>query len=79
MEQNHEYKPIRVYSTFNQTELLIVKGVLDLEGIPYETKNEIFASLFPGANGLATIDILVDKTDAERAGEILGPFIKKGS
>jgi len=81
MEQQHpKYIPIKVYSTFNQQDLLFAKMALDREGIRYETQNENFSALYPGTSPLATVDILVNQSDVERAGEILKPVIegKKG-
>lgn len=75
-QQNSEYKPIKVYSVFNQQDLLLAKMALEREGILYETRNEQFAALYPGANGLATVDLFVNQSDFERAGEILKPFIQ---
>ncbi len=77
MEQQHpKYIPIKVYSTFNQQDLLFAKMALDREGIRYETQNENFSALYPGADGLATVDVLVNQSDVERAGEILKPIIE---
>ena len=44
---------------------------LEREGIKYETQNENFSALYPGTSPLATIDVLVNQNDVERAGEIL--------
>jgi len=49
---------------------------LDREGIRYETQNENFSVLYPGTSALATVDILVNQTDVERAGEILKSVIE---
>ena len=76
VELNHNYNPVKVYSTFVPSDLLLAKMVLEREGIRYETRNENFAALYPGADGLATVDILVEETDVEKAGEILRPFIE---
>lgn len=74
--QNHEYKPVRVYSTFDQINLLLAKMALQREEIPYETRNENFAAVYPGADGMATVDIFVDQSDAAKAREILKSFIE---
>ena len=76
VKSNHNYNPVKVYSTFVPSDLLLAKMVLEQEGIQYETRNENFAALYPMADGLGTVDILVDKADVERAGKILKPFIK---
>ncbi len=49
---------------------------LEREGIRYETQNENFSALYPGTSPLATVDVLVDQSDVERAGEILKLFIE---
>jgi len=76
MEQHPKYIPIKVYSTSNQQDLLFAKMALDREGIRYETQNENFSALYPGANILATVDVLINQSDVERAGEILKPVIQ---
>ncbi len=75
-QQNSKYIPIKVYSTINQQDLLFAQMALEREGIRYETQNENFAALYPGTSPLATVDILVDQSDVEKAGEILKPFIE---
>ena len=75
-QQNPKYIPIKVYSTFNQQDLLFAKMALEREGIRYETQNENFSALYPGTSPLATVDVLVDQSDVERAGEILKPIIE---
>ena len=75
-QQKPKYIPTKVYSTFNQQDLLFAKMALEREGIRYETQNENFSALYPGTSPLATVDILVDQSDVERAGEILKPLIE---
>ncbi len=75
-QHNPKYIPIKVYSTINQQDLLFAKMALEREGIRYETQNENFSALYPGTSPLATVDILVNQSDVERAGEILKPVIK---
>ncbi len=70
-QQNPKYIPTKVYSTINQQDLLFAKMALEREGIKYETQNENFSALYPGTSPLATIDVLVNQNDVERAGEIL--------
>ena len=74
--ENQEYNFVKVYSTFRQQDFLLAKLALDQEGIPYDTRNENFAALNPGADGPATVDIFVNQSDTARAGEILKPFIE---
>ena len=75
-QQNPKYIPIKVYSTINQQDLLFAKMALEREGIRYETQNENFSALYPGTSALATVDILVNQSDVERAGEILKSVIE---
>jgi hypothetical protein len=75
-QENPKYIPIKVYSTINQQDLVFAKMALEREGIRYETQNENFSALYPGTSPLATVDVLVDQSDVERAGEILKPIIE---
>ena len=70
-EDKQNFKPVVVYSNFVQSQLLLAKMALDREGIRYETTNENIAALYPGADGMATIDLVVDESDMERAKEAL--------
>ena len=75
-QQNSKYIPIKVYSTINQQDLVFAKMALEREGISYETQNENFSALYPGTSALATVDVLVNQSDVERAGEILKRLIE---
>lgn len=75
-QQKPKYIPIKVYSTINQQDLFFAKMALEREGIRYETQNENFSALYPGTSPLATVDILVNQSDVERAGEILKSFFE---
>jgi len=75
-QQKPKYIPIKVYSTINQQDLLFAKMALEREGIRYETQNENFSALYPGTSPLATVDVFVNQSDVERAGEILKPIIE---
>jgi len=67
---------VRVYSTFVPSEIINAKMILDKVGIRYFTRNENFASLYPGADGMASVDFLVNKTDEQRAKEALKDLIE---
>jgi len=58
---------VRVYSTFVPTNIINAKMILGKEDIEYITRNENFASLYPGADGMATVDFLVKKSDEDKA------------
>ncbi len=74
--QNIPSDYVRVYYTFIPTEIINAKMILEREGIEYFTRNENFAALYPGADGMATVDFLVQKADEARAKEILRDLIK---
>ncbi|HUI31828.1 MAG TPA: DUF2007 domain-containing protein [Candidatus Acidoferrales bacterium] len=67
---------VRVYYTFVPSEIINAKMILDKEGIEYITSNENFAALYPGADGMATVDFLVKEKDEERAKEVLRDLIQ---
>lgn len=64
---DHDYKPVKVYSSFNPQDILLAKLALEREDIRFETTNEIFGGLHPFMDGMATVDILVDQRDVDRA------------
>jgi len=67
---------VRVFSTFVPTEIINAKMILEKEGIQYFTRNEKFASLYPGADGRASVDFLIKKTEEPRAKEVLKDLIE---
>jgi len=79
MEQsNHDYNPVKIYSSFRQSGLVLAKMVLEREGIKYEMSNENFGGLYSGSVGIGTVDIYVDEKDAERAKEALKSQFEDG-
>ena len=68
--------PVRIYKTFRPSEVMMVKMQLEGEGIPFVTGNEYFGSLYPSADGMASVEILVDRSDVERARRALAPLLK---
>jgi len=73
---NDQSSFVRVFSTFAQTDIINAKMALENAEIEYYTKNETFASLYPGADGLATVDFMVDEKDAEEARTALKDLIE---
>ena len=67
---------MRVYRTFRPAEVMLAKMHLEGEGIPFATGNEYFSSLYPSADGMASVEILVDRNDVERARAVLDPLLK---
>ncbi len=67
---------VRVYYTFVPSDIINAKMILDKEGIEYFTRNEHFASLYPGADGMATVDFLVKESDEKTAREALRDLIE---
>jgi Putative prokaryotic signal transducing protein len=66
---------VRVYYTFVPANIINAKMILGREGIEYMTRNEDFAALYPGADGMATVDFLVNKNDEKRAKAALKDLI----
>ena len=74
--QNIPSDYVRVYYTVVPSNIVNAKMALEREGIEYYTRNETFASLYPGADGMATVDFLVSKADEANAKEALKDLIK---
>ncbi|MFH1888923.1 MAG: DUF2007 domain-containing protein [Candidatus Omnitrophota bacterium] len=67
---------VKVYSTPNQGEVALIKSLLDAQGISYYIKGENFGSLYGAANGLSSMDIMVNDDRLEESKELLKEFIK---
>ena len=74
--QSHSQDYVRVYYTFILSNIINAKMILGNEGIEYITRNEDFAALYPGVDGMATVDFFVKKADEERAKEALRDLIE---
>ena len=68
--------PVRIYKTFRPPEVMMVKMLLEGEGIPFVAGNEYFGSLYPNADGMASVEILVERSDLELARRVLAPLLK---
>jgi hypothetical protein len=62
----------------DENELMMLRSVLECEGIPYQIQNEHFGGLYPGLNIFALNEriIFVDESDYERAWVIARDFLK---
>lgn len=68
----------RLLAPRDENELMMLRSVLECEGIPYQIQNEHFGGLYPGLNIFALNEriILVDESDYERAWVIAHDFIE---
>ena len=69
-------KFITVYSTPKQSELAMIKSLLNFAGIRYFVTNENLNVLYGAADGFTTMDIQVEAERLEEAKELLSNFIK---
>ena len=62
----------------DENELMVLRSVLECEGIPYRIQNEHFGGLYPGLNIFALNEriIFVDESDYERAWVVACDFLK---
>ena len=69
---------IRLLAPRDENELMVLRSVLECEGIPYQIQNEHFGGLYPGLNIFALNEriIFVDESDYERARVVAGDFLK---
>ena len=74
--QNNTEDYIKVFFTFVPTAIINAKMILDKEGIEYFTRNEDFAALYPGADGMATVEFWVSRNDEKSAKEALRDLIE---
>jgi len=62
----------------DENELMVLRSVLECEGIPYRIQNEHFGGLYRGLNIFALNEriIFVDESDYERAWVVARDFLK---
>jgi hypothetical protein len=72
-----EYKPVKVYTSSIDSDILIVKMALERGGIPYELSNENLATFFPGLDGISHVDVLVNECNEQRARKIIADQFKQ--
>lgn len=73
-DELHAWDPVVVFSSFYPADILAAKMELEGADIRYQTANESFGGLYPGCDGMATIDLLVNRPDAQRARRLLAPL-----
>jgi Putative prokaryotic signal transducing protein len=68
----------RLLAPRDENELMMLRSVLECEGISYQIQNEHFGGLYPGLNIFALNEriILVDEADYERAWVVARDFLK---
>lgn len=67
---------IKVFFTFVPTAIINAKMILNKEGIECFTRNEDFAALYPGADGMATVEFWVSRNDEKSAKQALRELIE---
>lgn len=73
-DKQHE-DPVKVYSSFIQSDIISAKMILEQEQIEYFTQNEDVASIYP-IPGLGNVDFFVSESDLEKARSVLAPLIE---
>jgi hypothetical protein len=76
MKQDSNHAFIKVYSTPNSGQIVVIKSLLEAEKISYYIKGEHFARLYGAADGLTTMDVMVREDDFADAKELLKDFIE---
>lgn len=59
---------VRVYSTYNQADIMLIKALLDAEGIPYHLQGELYSG---SGIFITPVVLYVAKAEAERVAEML--------
>ena len=63
---------VEIYSTAGDKEALVIKGLLESEGIWCSLSSDVPHSVLPlGVDGLGEVRISVSEKDAERAGQLI--------
>lgn len=73
-ERDHS-APVKVYSSFIQSDVIAAKMILEENQIEFFTQNEDVAAIYP-IPGMGDIDFFVNVTDVEKARDVLAPLIK---
>lgn len=70
-----------IYTSRSEAELIVVRSVLDAEGIPYFVRNETFGSIVvgPRIDKYNTKSIVVSDESADRALELVAQFDAAGA
>lgn len=73
-DKGHE-SPVKVYSSFIQSDIITAKMILEQEQIEFFTNNEEVAAVYP-IPGMGSVDFFVSQGDVAKAREVLEPLIK---
>jgi hypothetical protein len=62
----------------DENELMVIKSLLESDGIPFQIQNEHFGGLYPGLNVFPFSErvILVSESDFDRASLLVNDFLK---
>ena len=68
----------RLLAPRDENELMVLRSVLECEGIPYRIQNEHFGGLYPGLNIFALNEriIFVEESDYDRAWVVARDFLQ---
>lgn len=67
-----DISPVEIYSAAGDKEALVIKGLLESEGISCYLSSDVPHSVIPvNIDGLGTVRITVSEEDAERAEQII--------
>jgi len=68
----------KLLTPHDENELMMLRSLLEAEGITYHIQNEHFGGLYPGLNIFAQNErvILVDESDYDRARVVACDFLK---
>jgi len=69
---------IKLLSPRDETELMMLKSLLECNGIAFHVQNEFFGGLYPGLNVFSFSErvILVAESDLARATLLAGDFLE---
>lgn len=73
-EQDHS-TPVKIYSSYIQSDVIAAKMILEENTIEYFTQNEDVAAIYP-IPGMGNIDFFVNAKDVGKARAALAPLIK---
>lgn len=73
-EQDHS-PPVKVYSSYIQSDVIAAKMILEERGIEYFTQNEDVAAIYP-IPGMGNVDFFVNVKDVGKARAALAPLIQ---
>ncbi len=75
MTQKDHSAPVKVYSSYIQSDVIAAKMILQENEIEYFTQNEEVAAIYP-IPGMGNIDFFVNRKDFDKARAVLAPLIQ---